>query len=164
LRLAEDPCLYAPRWSSAIIDETVRNLESRIGLSAAKTAYLVAQLREHFGDSWVTGYEPLTGHMTNDPSDRHVLAAAVKCGAPLIVAYSKRHFPAAAVEPWGIGIQGPSAFLKRQYVVHPQIVTDKLHAQARNLCRTLPEQLTVLRKAVPSFVDAICQDLGTGAP
>jgi hypothetical protein len=132
-------------------------------LSNDKTAYLVAQLRQHFGDSWVTGYEPLIDRMANHPKDRHVLAAAVKCGAPVIVTFNKRDFPTAATEPWGIGVQGPSTFLKHQYDLNPSVVVDKLHAQARNLGRTLPEQLVVLRNAVPSFVDAICQDLGTDA-
>lgn len=160
LRLAEEPRLYVPRWSDEIIAETVRNLEGRIGLSREKTAYLVGQLRKHFGDSWVTGYEPLIDRMANHPKDRHVLAAAVRCGAPVIVTYNKRDFPAAATEAWGIEIQGPSTFLKHQYDLNPSVVIDKLHAQARNLGRKLPEQLAVLRKAVPSFVDAICQDLG----
>jgi predicted nucleic acid-binding protein len=160
LRLAEHPRLYVPRWSDEIIAETIRNLERRIGLNTERTASLVGQLREHFGDSWVTGYEPLIGLMANDPNDRHVLAAAVKCGAPVIVTYNKRHFPAAATEPWGIEVQGPSMFLKHQYDLNPSVVVDKLHAQTRNLGRTLPEQLAVLKKAVPAFVDAVCQDLG----
>lgn len=162
LRLAEEPRLYLPRWSDEIVAETVRNLEARIGLSSDKTAYLVAQLRKHFGDSWVTGYQPLVGRMANHPKDRHVLAAAVKCGASAIVTYNQRDFPASAVEPWGIEIQGPSAFLKRLYDLNPVVVAGKLHAQARNLGRTLPEQLAVLRKAVPAFVDAICRDLAAG--
>ena len=51
-------------------------------------------------------------------------------------------------------------FLKHQYDLNPSVVVDKLHAQAQNLGRTLPEQLAVLKKAVPAFVDAVCQDLG----
>ncbi len=65
----------------------MRTLENRIVLSSQKTAYLVRQLRDHFGDAWVTGYEPLIEQMANHPKNRHVLAAAVKCGActsPLI--------------------------------------------------------------------------------
>jgi predicted nucleic acid-binding protein len=164
LRLAEYPRLDVPRWSDEIIAETVRNLESRIGLTGEKTAYLVGKLRDHFEDSWVLGYEPLLALMANDPEDRHVLAAAVKCGAPLIVTYNRRHFPPAATEPWGIEVQGPSTFLKHQYDLNPAVVIDKLHAQARNLGRTLPEQLAVLKEAVPSFVDAVCQDLGAEPP
>jgi hypothetical protein len=98
--------------------------------------------------------------MSNHPKDRHVLAAAVRCGASVIVTYNQKDFGATATEPWGIEIQGPSTFLKYQYDLNPSAVVDKLHAQARNLGRTLPEQLVVLRKAVPSFVDALCQDLG----
>lgn len=162
LRLAEYPRLFVPRWSDEIIAETTRNLECRIGLSPEKTAYLVGQLRTHFADSWVTGYEPLLDRMTNHPKDRHVLAAAVKCGASVIVTYNKHDFPPSATEPWGIEVQGPSTFLKYQYDLNPSVVVDKLHAQARDLGRTLPEQLAILRKAVPSFVDTICQDLGTG--
>jgi predicted nucleic acid-binding protein len=160
LRLAEPPRLYVPQWSDEIIAETVRTLENRIGLSAQKTAYLVSQLREYFGDAWVPGYEPLIKQMTNDPKDRHVLAAAVKSGATVIVTYNKRHFPPAATEPWGIEIQGPSTFLKYHYDLNPSVIVDKLHAQANNLGRTLAEQLAVLRPAVPTFVDAIGLDLG----
>ena len=151
-----------PRWSEEIIAETTRNLECQIGLSREKTAYLVDQLRTHFADSWVTGYEPLIERMTNHPKDRHVLAAAVKCGASVIVTYNKRDFllPPAATEQWGIEIQGPSTFLRYQYDLNPSIVIDKLHGQARDLKRDLLEQLAVLRKAVPSCVDTICQDLG----
>ena len=160
LRLAEPPRLYVPRWSEEIIIETVRNLENRIGLSPDKTAYLVRQLRTHFGDAWVTGYEPLVDRMTNHPKDRHVLAMAVKCGASVIVTYNKRDFPADATERWGVDIQGPSTFLKYQYELNSSIVVDKLHAQARNLGRTLEQQLKVLRLAASTFVETICSDLG----
>jgi predicted nucleic acid-binding protein len=159
-RLAEHPRLYMPRWSDEIIGETVRNLESQIGLPPEKTTYLVDQLREHFGGAWMTGYEPLIDQMANHREDRHVLAAAVKCGASVIVMYNKRDSPAAATEPWGVEIQGPRTFLKHQYDLNPSVVIDKLHAQARNLGRTLPQQLAVLRSAVPAFVEAVCQDLG----
>ena len=75
--------------------------------------------------------------MATHPKDRHVLAAAAKCGASVIVTYNKRDFPAAATEPWRVEIQAPSVFLKHQYDLNPPVVVDKLHAQARNLGRTL---------------------------
>ena len=160
LRLAEYPRLYLPRWSDDIITEMVRTLEDRFGIAPHKTAYLVNELRKHFGEAWVTGYAPLIGSMTNDTKDRHVVAAAVRCGAEMIVTYNKRHFPAAALDPWGIEAIGPSTFLGFQYDLHPAAVVDKLHAQARNLGRSLPQQLKVLRVAVPTFVDVVVQDLG----
>jgi hypothetical protein len=114
----------------------------------------------HFADSWVIGYQRLIAVMDNHPKDRHVLAAAVKCGAQTIVTYNQRDFPAAAVEHWGIDVQGPSAFLRERYELDPSAVADKLRGQARDLGRTLSEQLAVLRKAVPAFVDAVSQDFG----
>jgi hypothetical protein len=89
------------------------------------------------------GYDSLVGEMANDRKDRHVLAAAVKCGAEVIVTYNKRHFPSAAIDPYGVDVQGPSTFLKNCYELSPSVVIDKLHAQARNLGRSLPQQLVV---------------------
>jgi hypothetical protein len=117
-------------------------------------------LKKHFGDAWVTAYEPLLAQMTNDPKDRHVLAAAVRSGAQAIVTYNSRHFPEASLEPWGIEVHGPSTFLKQQYDLNPDVVIDKLHAQAANLGRSLSDLLKVLRRAVPSFVAVLGNDLG----
>ncbi len=160
LRLAEEPSLYLPRWSDDIIAEMVRTLENRFGIAPKKTAYLVDEFRKHFDDAWVTGYAPIIDSMANHAKDRHVLAAAVRCGAETIVTYNKRHFPPEALEPWGIEVLGPSTFLRYQYDLNPAAVVDKLHAQARNLGRSLPQLLKVLRVAVPAFVDAVVQDLG----
>jgi len=111
LRLAEAPALYQPRWSDENIAEMTRTLEIRIGLTAAKTAYLVREVRRHFADCWVTRFKPLVRKMTNSPRDRHVLAAAVRANAQSVVTFNKRHFPPAATSPWSINAVGPSAFL-----------------------------------------------------
>ena len=159
LRCAEEPRLYLPRWSDDIIAEMVRTLENEIGLAPEKTAHLVSELRKHFGEAWVIGYQTLLNQMANDPKDRHVLAAAVKCGAQVILTYNKRHFPQDALEPWGVEVQGPSAFLKGLYELDADLVIDKLQAQADNLGRSLTEQLMVLKRAVPSFVAVVANDL-----
>ena len=59
-------------------------------------------------------------------------------------------------------MQGPSTFLKHLYALEPSMMFDKLREQARDLRRTLPEQLAVLRKAVPAFVDTIYRDSEAG--
>lgn len=97
--------------------------------------------------------------MTNDPKDRHVLAAAVRANAPVIVTYNKRHFPLDATLPWGVEAVGPSSFLEQIYAVAPSIVIDRIRQQAADLERGLPEQLGVLAKAVPSFVEILRRDL-----
>ena len=47
-------------------------------------------------DCLVSGYEPLIeGLKLPDPADRHVLAAAIKASAQVIVTSNLKHFPAA---------------------------------------------------------------------
>lgn len=159
LRLAEPPALYQPRWSDEIIAEMKRALENQIGLAPAKTAYLERELRRHFADCWVIGFEPFVRKMTNDLKDRHVLAATVRANAQTVVTFNKRHFLPAATEPWNIEAVGPSAFLEVLYSDAPAIVIERIRQQAADLDRGLPEQLAVLAKAVPSFVEILRRDL-----
>jgi predicted nucleic acid-binding protein len=160
LRLAEPPSLYQPVWSDEIIVEMSRVLRNQIGLPAAKTAYLERQLRIHFADSWVTGFEPLIRKMTNDPGDRHVLAAAAHARAQFVVTFNKRHFPPESALPWAVQVIGPSAFLEDLYKTAPAIVRDRLQQQSADLGRSLATQLDVLARAVPSFVKIIRRDVG----
>ncbi|MFN0105811.1 MAG: PIN domain-containing protein [Bryobacteraceae bacterium] len=159
LRLAEAPGLYRPMWSDEIIIEMKRALETSIGLAARKTAYLERELRLHFPDAWVTGYEPLIRGMTNEEKDRHVLAAAAKTRAQTIVTFNKRHFAAAATSRWNVQAIGPSAFLEELHIAAPMIVIERIQQQAANLGRSFGTQLDVLAKAVPSFIEIIRRDV-----
>src|SRR5436305_11250653 len=91
LRLAEPPRLYEPKWSEEIIRETTRTLESKLGWPSSLTSYLEAELRAHFGEAWISGYEPLIPRMTNDEKDRHVVAAAAHAQTSLILTLNLRH-------------------------------------------------------------------------
>ena len=111
LRLAEPPRLFEPKWSEEIIRETTRTLESKLGWHRSLTAHLEAELRGHFSDAWIGGYESLVPRMTNDEKDRHVVAAAVKGEAPIIVTLNLRHFRPEHLEPWGIPALHPQSVL-----------------------------------------------------
>ena len=163
LGLAEPPCLYRPLWTEEIIAETMRTLEAKIGLPPSKTAYLERELRRHFGESWVTGFQPLLRQMTNDAKDRHVLAAAVKAKAPAIVTFNKRHFPPASTRPWIVEALGPSAFLEELYRAEPAAVVERIMRQAVELRRPVAAQLASLEKTVPSFAEIVRRDLGRAA-
>lgn len=157
LRLAEEPALYRPLWTDEIIRETMRALREQIGLAPAKTAYLERELRRHFPAAWVSGYEPLIARMTNDPKDRHVLAAAAHARANTIVTFNKRDFPIGSTAPWNVVVAGPSGFLEQLLAVSPEVVHARLEQQAADLGRSLDSQLKVLALAVPSFVGAVRQ-------
>ncbi|KWV30280.1 PIN domain-containing protein [Micromonospora rifamycinica] len=99
LRCAEQE-LYRPLWTRAILDEVRRNLPPSV--LGAKAERRVEVMREHFPTAMVSGYEPLIAEMTDDPKDRHVLAAAVAADAEVIVTANLRDFPDHALAPYAI--------------------------------------------------------------
>lgn len=92
LRLAEPPRLFEPKWTGEIIEETTRAFRTKLGWPEPLAAYFESELRTHFSDAWITGYEHLIPQIANDPKDRHVLAAAAHAEAPIIVTLNLRHF------------------------------------------------------------------------
>ena len=155
LRLAEPPRLYEPKWSEEIIRETVRTLETKLGWPSSLTAYLQAELRDHFGEAWISGYESLIPRMTNDEKDRHVVAVAVHAGSQIIVTLNVRDFGPEHVERWGIRALHPQSFLIEIFRQEESVVMTKLERQASDRRRSLHQLLDILSATVPGFVAAV---------
>ncbi len=164
LRMAEEPRLYLPKWSHMIMDEVTRNLIENCRVEPEKARRRESELRRHFPEAWVEGFEPLIDAMTNDPGDRHVLAAAVRSHAELIVTYNRRDFPAASVRDFEIEVQGPSAFLRCLYDLDAGLFVRKLHEQAAVIGVTLAWLIERLSKNVPGFVQYFCDEQGMPRP
>lgn len=113
LHLAEDD-LYAPLWSTDILDEVEHTLVAKLGVEPGRAEKRIGQMRRAFPDAQVDDYRPLISAMTNDPKDRHVLAAAVRGNADLIVTTNTRDFPAAALDRYGLSAVHPDDFLLDQ--------------------------------------------------
>jgi predicted nucleic acid-binding protein len=82
--------LFRPRWTQAIHDEWIRNVIEQRGESGAVTRAKLEARRdamiEAIEGSLVEDYEELIPTITlPDPDDRHVLAAAIKAEAELIL-------------------------------------------------------------------------------
>lgn len=61
----------------------------------------------------VTGFEPIEAALSlPDPEDRHVLAAAIHCGAQQIVTFNTHDFPDAVLRPYGIRAVHPDLFVQ----------------------------------------------------
>jgi len=160
LRMAETPRLYSPRWSSEIMAEVTKNLVDKFNKSQAQAAHREAEMLRAFPSAWVDeGYKLLTGCMPNEAKDRHVLAAAVRCNAEVIVTYNKRDFPRSALDPFGVTCKGPSAFLRDLYGLEPAIAVRKLSEQAENVGIPLDDLLRRLHGPVPGFVDFLSDEL-----
>lgn len=82
--------LYQPKWSEEILAEAERNLARHTGAATAQRR--MNQLREILPGAMVADYgEHLVGP-TNDPKDRHVVAAALASEATTIVTGNLRDF------------------------------------------------------------------------
>lgn len=160
LRMAEAPRLYLPKWSQTIMDEVTRNLIAKWDMAPEKARRREEEMRRHFPEAWIRGFEPIIDVMTNDHGDRHVLAAAVRSHSDLIVTYNRRHFPAASLQPWEIDVQGPSTFLRGLYDLDAGLFVGKLHEQAAKIEVSLSCLLRSLARNVPGFVDYFCEEQG----
>lgn len=86
--------LFRARFTEEIVDEWTRNLLARKPELSESIRLQVNAIRGAFDECFVTGHMPLVeGLDMPDPDDRHVLAAAIRCSAQVIVTENKRDFP-----------------------------------------------------------------------
>lgn len=111
IRVAQAGMVQA-KWTNLILDEMSRALREQRGTDPAKLERLRGLMNDSVRDVQVTGYEPLIEVVKlPDPNDRHVLAAAIKAGAQVIVTDNRKHFPAAALAEWDIEAKTADAFV-----------------------------------------------------
>lgn len=105
--------LYRPRWTDAIHEEWIRNvLEDRPDLPRERLERTRRLMEEAVLDASVRGYEGLIdGFALPDPDDRHVLAAAIHCGAERIITSNLKDFPAQVLSTHGVEAQHPDDFV-----------------------------------------------------
>lgn len=152
LRLAEAGA-YRVLWSEGVLAELERNLADRVGQGAAERR--VSAMRAAFPEAAVSGYEDLIPAMSCDPKDRHVLAAAVRGGAEVLVTFNTKDFPAASLAPHSVCVVHPDDFLLDQLDLHPFAVRAALTSQIADGHRpplTVPQLLGILgRSGVTQF-------------
>lgn len=145
LSIAEDG-LFRPLWSTHVLDELERNLIKR-GATAAQVAHRVDQMRVHFPDACVQGYEALIDVMTNHPKDRHVAAAAIRGSAELLVTENLKDFPGQALDAYDLTAVSQDEFLLDQLDLAQGVVLASLHRQVsryRREPRTVSDLLAIL--------------------
>lgn len=99
--------LFRPKWSRAVQGEWIRNLlENRPDLTPDQLERTRELMDKHVPDALVTGYESLIrGLQLPDANDRHVLAAAIRGRADVIITENLKDFPAEILAPFGIKAQ-----------------------------------------------------------
>ena len=112
--------LFRARWSDEILDEWTRNL---LRLKPHLEDSIRSQLRamaNHFPEALVSGHDGLVEALSlPDPNDRHVLAAAIVCGAQHIVTDNLSDFPAERLAAYDIEAIDADEFLSRTFDLYP---------------------------------------------
>ncbi len=114
LRLAQVGLLI-PKWTDQIHDEWIRNLLlNRSDLKSFQLEKTREAMENAFPDANVTGYKNLiAGLQLPDEDDRHVLAAAIKCKADVLITFNKKDFPSRYVFVHDILVETPDEFACR---------------------------------------------------
>lgn len=153
--------LFRAKWTEAIHDEWIRSLlERRPDLKPEQLQRTRTLMNTSVRDCLVTGYEPLLDAVTlPDPDDRHVLAAAIRAGADVIVTFNTKDFPPESLEPWGLEAQHPDDFLSFQFDLAPRILCEAAR-QTRQRLKTPPKTVaeylaTLEAQGLPQFVTAL---------
>lgn len=105
--------LFRARWTNRIHEEWMAALlHKRPDLDRTQLEHTRALMDRAVPDCLVTDFAGIeAGLVLPDPDDRHVLAAAIKCGAGTIVTYNLKDFPEAVLAPYGLTAQHPDEFL-----------------------------------------------------
>ncbi|MFD0201217.1 MULTISPECIES: PIN domain-containing protein [Saccharothrix] len=158
--------VYRPLWSEGVLTELDRNLRKR-GATAEQVAHRIDQMSRHFPDARVMGYEHLIDSMENHPHDRHVLAAAVRGGAEVLVTENLKDFPDRVLRQYDVVALHQDDFLQDQLDLFPDAVHSALRRQAsryRRAPRSVDDLLDVLGNeghGCPGFAKACRRHFST---
>ncbi|MFJ4396997.1 PIN domain-containing protein [Pseudomonas sp. NPDC089396] len=143
--------VYRARWSANIHEEWKRNLLlNRPDLSRVQVDRTSALMDAAVPDALVTDYEPLVeGLDLPDEDDRHVLAAAIKCNASVIVTFNLKDFPAAVLGRFDIEPLHPDDFIADLWDLDKAAVLEAAQRQRMSL-KTPPH-------SVQEYLDRLLQ-------
>jgi predicted nucleic acid-binding protein len=129
--------IFAAKWTARIDDEWMQSLAAAKGIEVAKLAKRRDLMHDACPDWEVphAAWQPLESCVQlPDVDDRHVLAAAMAGHADCIVTANLKDFPSEVLEPLGIEVLHPDAFLVAQIELAPLHVLPAFKAmRARHL-------------------------------
>lgn len=127
--------LYQPKWSATIHEEWQRNLhQNRPDISREKLKHIEALMNKALPDALVTGFEPLISSVSlPDADDRHVVAAAIRGKAEVIVTFNLHDFPQNKIAEFDIEALHPDDFISDLLDLNQAQVLRAVRAQRTSL-------------------------------
>ncbi|WP_085640260.1 MULTISPECIES: PIN domain-containing protein [unclassified Pseudomonas] len=147
--------LFRAKWTKEIHREWKRNLlKNRTDLSMEQLDRTSELMDRAVPDACVDGYEDLvTGLSLPDRDDCHVLAAAIRCGAGVIVTFNLKDFPETHLAGFGIEAQHPDEFVENLFHLDSSAVVRAAQRQRQQL-KTPPMEvepfLSLLQRQGPA--------------
>jgi predicted nucleic acid-binding protein len=130
-----DVKLFQPKWTNQIHEEWIRSLlKNRHDIDPKVLKKLQATMDKAFPDANVSSYESLIDGITlPDTDDRHVLAAAIKSKAKIIVTNNLKDFPVKHLKPYHIEALSPDRFVKNLIALDENRALKAFKAQVHRL-------------------------------
>jgi PIN domain-containing protein len=141
--------IFRAHWSAEVHEEWIRNLlKNRPDLTRDKLDRTRQLMDKALPDALVEGYEHLIDRIElPDRNDRHVLAAAIHCGASVIVTLNRGDFPVNTLGELGIEARHPDDFVLALFDAFPGLVLEAARnhrASLKNPPKTQDEYLAEL--------------------
>jgi predicted nucleic acid-binding protein len=127
--------LFRAKWSAAVHEEWISNLlENRPDLTRQKLERTRRLMDKATLDALVEGYEDLIPSLRlPDENDRHVLAAAIRGEAQLIVTMNLKDFPEEVLQKYEIEALHPDEFVLQLIELAPDVVMDAAETHRQSL-------------------------------
>jgi predicted nucleic acid-binding protein len=159
--------LFQARWTVEIHEEWMRSLlENRPDLRRENLERTRHQMDAYVDDCLVTGYESLIDTLQlPDMNDRHVLAAAIKAKASVIVTFNIKDFPRTVLEPFQIQTITTDEFVMRLFDEDYHEVLKLIKRQRENMARpslTVEQYLAMLEQQRLPLTVAFLREHQTG--
>jgi hypothetical protein len=143
--------LYKPKWTERIQEEWQRSLLlNRPDIKPEQLKRTADAMTAAFPDGNIEDYEELIGSLIMpDPDDRHVLAAAVRCQADVIVTVNLKDFPNGYLGQFNIEAQHPDYLISNLIDLNPATALGAFQLQVsylRNPPMAVEEVLGILEK------------------
>ncbi|MCC5936229.1 MAG: PIN domain-containing protein [Lunatimonas sp.] len=128
--------LFTPKWSKQIFIEW-ENVMKRKGISEEEIKKRLDKALRAFPDALVDNYESLVNSLElPDEKDRHVLAAAIKTNANIIVTNNLKDFPPAYLASFGLTAKTADDFITDTIDLNNDLALEAFRALVLN--RTNP--------------------------
>ena len=112
--------LFTPKWSKHIFDEWAKVMRAK-GVDEKEVSKRIAVPNLAFPDAMVVNYEALIRTVNlPDEKDRHVLAAAIKVNANVIVTNNLKDFPREYLSVFSLSAKNADDFITDIIDLNPQ--------------------------------------------